>query len=251
MGLFPARRNVHRHLWWSLRQLSNKLTLFSIELDLFGLFLWTIGAGLITTVLSLSEKMQAGIGMWMGVLLVGGSLTIIALVVWEVWLNNGLKAIGRNVTLDERTTIHGPAGYDSVSLDCVAAQISARIPASQDVRKVTRWRVHGSRERSRPLFRTRLLKRRTIPLGCLIGFLANFSMRIGVWAVWERPELLPFDYRQLVESVQEGEILTNVYDLIATDTENQHAKFDKIDWLYNCDHWRFIRLPHDTNDEDL
>lgn len=225
MGLFPARRNVHRHLWWSLRKLSNKLMLFGIELDLLGLFLWTIGVGLLTTVLSLSEKMQAGIGMWMGVLLVGGGLTIIALVVWEVWLNNGLKAMGRNVALDERTTIHGPAGYDSVSVDYMAAQISARILAFQDTRKVARWRVHGSRERSSPLFRTRLLKRRTIPLGCLIAFLANFSMRIGAWVVWERPELLPFDYRQLVESVQGGRILTNVCDLVAADTEDQHAKF--------------------------
>lgn len=215
------------------------MSFFGIELDFLGILLWTVGVGLLTTALSLSEKMQAGIGMWMGVLLVGGGLTIITLVVWEVWLNNGLKTIRRlerqktlysghpvrlidhyrhtgsssNVALDERTAIHGPAGCDSVSVDRVAAQISARILESQDTSMVqAKWRgLSSCRQRSHPLFRARLLKRRNIPLGCLIGFLANFSMRTGSWVVWERPELLPLDYRQLVEFVQGGEILTNVY----------------------------------------
>lgn len=237
LGLFP-QRNIHRRVWWSLRGFSNKLLLFGIELDLLGVLLWTVGVGLLTTALSLSEKMQAGIGMWMGALLVGGGLTIIVLVVWEVWLNNGLKTIRRlerqralssghparfidhcshtgsssNVALDERTAIDGHTECDSVLVDRVATQISTRILASQDASKVARWRgLSSCRERSHPLFRTRLLKRRTIPLGCLIGFLANFSMRTGSWVVWERPELLPLDYRQLVEFVQGGEILTNVY----------------------------------------
>lgn len=236
-GRFPARKNVHRRVWWSLGGFSNRLKLFSIEYDYLGVLLWIIGVGLLTTALSLSEKMQAGIGVWMAVLLVGGSLTIVALVAWEVWLNNGLKSTRRlarqeslyhkhparlinhctqtgssiSAVLDEHTTIHEPTGYDSA----LVAQISARIMASQDPRKVARWRGHNStRGRSRPLFRTRLLRRRTVPVGCLIGFLANFSTRIGSWTVWERAEHLPLDYRQLVEFVQGGEILTNVCDLV-------------------------------------
>lgn len=163
---------------------------------------------------------------------------MIALVVWEVWLNNGLKTIRRlerqktvcsghparlidhcshtgsssDVALDERTAIHGPTGCDSVSVDREAAQTPARIPASQDTGGVAGWRGFSSyRERSHPLFRMRLLKRRSVLLGCLIGFLANFSMRTGSWVVWERPELLPLEYRQLVEYVQGGDILTKVY----------------------------------------
>lgn len=234
-GFFPAQKNIHRRVWWSLGGFTNGLALFGVEYDSLGVLLWTVGVGLLATALSLSEKMQAGIGMWVVALLVGGGLAIIALAMWEVWLNGGLKTTKRlassenpvrlidhsqtgsssNTALDERTTICRPAEYDSASVDLVAAQISARIVASQDPRKAVRWRAFGSyRERSRPLFRTRLLKRRTIPLGCLIGFLASFSMRTGTWTVWERPENLPLDYRQLVEYVQGGELLTNVCDIV-------------------------------------
>lgn len=225
-GYFPTKKNTHRRVWWSLGGFSNRLALFGIEYDSLGVLLWTIGVGLLTTALSLSEKMQAGIGVWTAVLLVGGILTIIALVAWEVWLNNGLKSIKR-LAMQESLCRELPTrlinhcgdteGSSNVALDdsvLVAAQISARIVASQDPRKVARWRgPNSTRERGHPLFRTRLLKKRTIPLGCLVGFLANFSMRTGAWTVWENPEYLPPDYRQLVEFVQRGEILTNVCHL--------------------------------------
>lgn len=240
MGYFPATKNVHWHTWWSLTGFCNRVALFSIEYDALGVLLWTVGVGLLTTALSLSEKMKAGIGTWMARLLVGGNLAIITLVAWEMWLNSGLN-IARNLTrqeipthehparqidhsytenhinaaADERTMIPGPAGYDPVSADQLAANMSARIVASQDPRRRTRWRGFGyCRGKSHPLFRTRLLKRRTILLGCLIGFLANFAIKVGAWAVWERPEHLPLNYGQLIQFVQGNEMLANVCDHI-------------------------------------
>lgn len=215
--------------------MSNRVAFFIVEYDVLGILLWTIGVGLLTTALSLSEKMQAGIGIWMAALLVGGSLAIVSLVAWEVWLNNGLKTkkstehqfmnhenprqkehnnsirIPNSRTLHEHVTILGPAGLGPAGQ--VAAQISARIIASQGPVNRTKWWRFGSfRERSHPLFRTRLLKRRTIPLGCLIGSLAGFAMKAGAWAVWERPENLPLDYKKVVEFIQGKEVLANVYN---------------------------------------
>lgn len=241
-GFFPASRNIHHQAWWTPKGFWKRVKLFSVEYDCLGMLLWIIGVGLLTTALSVSEKMQVGIGIWMMVLLLGGSLGIILLVIWEVWLNTGLReanVYGRreirrfenltqqgdrptevswNVLPGERTTMPGPAGYDSVSVDRVTAQLAARIVALQEPGGLMYRRAGfgACRKKSHPLFRARLLKRRTIPLGCLIGFLANFATKIGVWSVWDRPESLPAEYRELIEFVQGKNLLVNVFFVLDT-----------------------------------
>lgn len=227
-GFFPASNHVYNHIWWSPKGLWRRLSLLSCELDLLGIFLWSLGMGPLATTLSMSEKMQIGIGMWVVALVIAGCSFIMLLALWEVWLNKGLKTTHKarrqarrapRVTWGalpgERVMMMGPAvpvGYNSISMEQAAAELSVRIAESQDQGKLKTWRklYNSYREKCHPLFRERLLRTFTLPLGCMIGFLTSFAMKIGSWSLWDRPETLPISYRRIIESLQGGHTLMNV-----------------------------------------
>ncbi|KAH8146541.1 uncharacterized protein LAJ45_09487 [Morchella importuna] len=164
-GFFPASNHVYNHIWWSPKGLWRRLSLLSCELDLLGMFLWSLGMGPLATTLSMSEKMQIGIGMRVVALVIAGCSFIMLLALWELWLNKGLKTTHKarrqarrapRVTWGalpgERVMMMGPAapvGYNSISMEQAAAELSVQFTSfmifqSTDVYEIQTFQIFMS-----------------------------------------------------------------------------------------------------------
>ncbi|KAI5837234.1 hypothetical protein DFP73DRAFT_620024 [Morchella snyderi] len=226
-GFSPTSNHVYNNICRSPKGFWRSIGLLGCELDIVGMFLWYLGMGLLSAMLSVSVEMQTGMGMWVPAVVTFGSLCIMLLVLWEVWLNKGLKTTHKaprqaqrapRVTWGalpgERVMMMGPAvpvGYNSISMEQAAAELSVRIVESQNQGKLKTWRkfYNSFGEKCQPLFRERLLTTFT-SVGCMVGFLASFAMKIGSWSLWDRLETLPTPYRRIIESLQGGYSLMNV-----------------------------------------
>ncbi|RPB01958.1 hypothetical protein L873DRAFT_567227 [Choiromyces venosus 120613-1] len=190
-GFIPEVAYSSKRRWWSIMGVAQKILHTAEKLDIIGISLWTLGSGLFLSSSLISYECK--IWEWRLGLVLGGALFTALFIVWELHLN---ELVRRAMSLKLARNA-GLVRSDMSSKNRRKTWFFGLAASGRDTPPamgLEQWENSHKFEfggPKQPLIRLRLIRSRSISLGALVGFLANFVLKIGIYSEGDPVGLLP------------------------------------------------------------